>query len=189
MPRRNIDGPRRKPLPALRLNDTRRAQAVEALGERGGKVFRHVLHDQGGGQSAGNPSRKSLIASVPPVEAPTKIRLPLPEVLADETGTYRLCRMAPPPQPALHASGGQRQPHAICRPVLPRTPSSRSGCPRGLPMKSMAPSSSARNVVSEPASVNADTITTRVGRKRIRRSGTRDRPSAASARRVSARRD
>src|SRR5574343_378170 len=41
---------------------------------------------------------------------------------------------------------------------------------RGFPMKSMAPSSKALNVVSDPASVNEDTITTGIGRRRIRRS-------------------
>ncbi len=47
---------------------------------------------------------------------------------------------------------------------------------RGLVTKSTAPSSSARKVISEPRSVSDDTITTGIGRSRIRRSR-KSRPS------------
>jgi hypothetical protein len=46
----------------------------------------------------------------------------------------------------------------------------------GLATKSIAPSSSARIVVSAPRSVSVDTITTGIGRRRIRRSR-KSRPS------------
>jgi hypothetical protein len=62
-------------VPVGGLLDLDPAGRIEAVRERAREAFRHVLHDQQPGASAGIASRIVRSASVPPVDAPERDHL------------------------------------------------------------------------------------------------------------------
>src|SRR3569832_371025 len=120
------------------------------------------------GQSEGICIRKSLIASVPPVEAPTMISFSL------EASGLRIDGSTVPPAPptvGVSLTSARMRACDAAR-TLSAIMSAYSCMPLwieifGLVTKSTAPSSSARKVISEPRSVSVDTMSTGIGRKRI----------------------
>ncbi len=120
------------------------------------------------GQSDGICIRKSLIASVPPVEAPMMISFSL------LVSGLRISGSTPSPADLCASAGSFRAlMHALeATRILSAIISVYSSMPLcidifGLVTKSIAPSSRARKVISEPRSVSEDTITTGIGRRRI----------------------
>ena len=120
------------------------------------------------GQSGGNCIRKSLMASVPPVEAPMMISFSLlvSGLRRDaKTGlagwpfkscdTVRCLTLAWDAARILSAIISVYSSMTLWIEIL------------GLVTKSTAPNSNARRVISEPRSVSDDTITTGIGRSRI----------------------
>mmetsp|Transcript_60042 Transcript_60042/g.142143 ORF Transcript_60042/g.142143 Transcript_60042/m.142143 type:complete len:430 (+) Transcript_60042:474-1763(+) len=136
------------------------------------------------GLSAGRLISTSLVASVPPVDAPMKMsfsvdalpRLAIVIALtgaaagapgAGAAGARRMCALDAMRILSVMSWASCRMPSAT--PIL------------GLATKSIAPSSNALSVTSAPRSVSVDTITTGIGRRRIRR----DRKSSPSIRGIS----
>ncbi len=118
------------------------------------------------GVSAGSGTRNSRSASVPPVEAPTAMTLCV--LLRSARGALTGGRGAAPAAGA--ASGRTRAAAAtftlwMISAASSTVPAATSTL--GLLTKSMAPSSSARRVVSQPRSVSDETISTGIGWKRI----------------------
>ncbi len=121
------------------------------------------------GASAGIGTSTSRIASVPPVEAPMKMIFSVERrgsgagaaVAAAATGVADAPLWRPTRAQAATRILSTMSPASSLSPLL--TPI------RGLATKSTAPSSSARSVTSAPCSVRVETITTGIGRSRIRR--------------------
>ena len=119
------------------------------------------------GQSDGICNKNALMASVPPVDAPIINNFSLlisglrsgAGVLFWATGWRdKVCTLAFDATRIL----------SVISSVYSRMPSVIDIL--GLVTKSVAPNSSARMVISEPRSVSVETITTGIGRKRIKRS-------------------
>jgi hypothetical protein len=143
------------------------------------------------GESAGSGTNTSRMASVPPVEAPIQMTFSVDSRLNDtDFAGAEGALLSGPSADFLMATGGawaclltcatdavlilstiseERSFNAVATPI------------RGLATKSIAPISSARMVISAPFSVRVETITTGMGRKRIRR----DRKSRPSMRGIS----
>jgi hypothetical protein len=124
------------------------------------------------GESAGMRTRISLIASVPPVEAPMQISFsvdtrPSRPVVARAAAVA--CVVA-----AAWSLGARRTCATAATRIFSTISDASSFSPelrptRGLATKSMAPSSSARMVTSAPFSVSVEIISTGMGRSRISR--------------------
>ena len=130
-----------------------------------------------GGASAGRCASSARVASVPPVDAPMKTTLPssvAPCAACAAPGARS--GVARPDEAAGRAGSDARRTDACAamRSLAVRSAASArrpSAMPTlGLATKSTAPSSSARKVACAPRSVSVDTITTGIGRRRIRRS-------------------
>ncbi len=118
------------------------------------------------GQSEGICSKNDLIASVPPVDAPIISSFSLLI-----SGFLNIAGAAPFTPPfAIRCSEATLALDAIRIFSAIKSEYSRMPCAMavlGLVTKSVAPSSKARMVISEPRSVSVETITTGIGRKRI----------------------
>ena len=125
------------------------------------------------GESAGRPVSNSRIASVPPVEEPTATMRSVVRSMRAAACAGRMasaeCLGTWMADGAMRAS--TRAPAAMR--ILPRISSLKlcsvpATSTLGLETKSTAPSSSAFSVVSAPRSVSEDTMTTGMGRSRMR---------------------
>src|SRR3989344_518827 len=126
------------------------------------------------GESAGICTSTSLIASVPPVEAPMQISFSVDRRPRSAEAGGATAAPAPPPAGAASRTGARRTWATAATRILSTICAARSLRPlasptRGLATKSTAPSSSAFMVTSAPRSVSVEIITTGIGRKRIRR--------------------
>ena len=120
------------------------------------------------GASGGSAARICATASVPPVDDPIAIRRSVVPEVGDACAT-RGPRQRAPTTSAVRAAG--RAVDAAL--TLSTSTAASSSSPSwmsilGLGMKSIAPSCSAASVASAPRSVSDDTITTGIGRSRIR---------------------
>ena len=148
------------------------AQAVEPLGIAGGEARRHVLRDQHrrrvgrqlhqhrlgrlGAAGGGADEDRAFRSTAGPIAA-------MPAVAVGARRRSRCCARWPVAAPARCAATrilSVMSSASRCRPSA--TPIF------GLATKSTAPSSSARSVTSAPRSVSVTTITTGIGRSRIR---------------------
>ena len=125
------------------------------------------------GESGGRFTSTSLVASVPPVDAPMKMIFSVDSLPIDGTGGDGRATLGSPGASAAGGGAASRRRRAfdamrtfsVMSCASSRRPSAMPIF--GLATKSTAPSSSARRVTSAPRSVSVDTITTGIGRRRI----------------------